>query len=101
MTRQKDYRIYVSNLHFDATPDDLFDHFEAYGTGVVDAYIPKDRNYTTRYKNRGFGFVEFDTERERDDAIEYLDGKPGPGNRALSLRVAEDRTPSWMNDDQD
>ena len=98
MPTVQQYRVYISNIHFDAREEDLEDFLIGNGFDPVDVFIPRDKNYLDRWKNRGFGFVEFDTERERDEAIDILDGKPGPSNRTLSVKLAEKRTPAWTRD---
>lgn len=72
--------IYVGNLSYDVTPDDLNNVFSEYGT-VKRAMIPTDRETN---RSRGFGFVEMDTDAEEDAAIEALDGAEWMGRR---LRV--------------
>ncbi|GAC1453221.1 MAG: RNA-binding protein [Chamaesiphon sp.] len=62
--------IYVGNLSYDVTQDDLTQVFAEYGT-VKRVQLPTDRE-TGRL--RGFGFVEMGTEAEEAAAIEALDG---------------------------
>ena len=62
--------IYVGNLSYDVTQDDLSEVFKEYGT-VNRVQLPTDRE-TGRL--RGFGFVEMSTEEEESAAIEALDG---------------------------
>ena len=79
-------RLYVGNLSFDATAEDLREIFSATGT-VEDAVI------VTRPgggRPRGFGFVTLSTEAEGEDAIRQLDGQEVAG-RALKVNVAQSR----------
>ena len=63
--------IYVGNLSFDATADDLRSAFEAFGK--VDAVnIIMDRD---SHRSKGFGFVEMSTDEEAAKAIEMFNGK--------------------------
>ncbi|NEP82442.1 MAG: RNA-binding protein [Okeania sp. SIO3C4] len=62
--------IYVGNLSYDVTQDDLSEVFKEYGS-VKRVHLPTDRE-TGRI--RGFGFVEMDTEAEEEAAIAALDG---------------------------
>ena len=62
--------IYVGNLSYQITQDDLSEVFSEYGE-VKRIHIPQDRE-TGRM--RGFAFVEMQTEEEEDKAIANLDG---------------------------
>ena len=62
--------IYIGNLSYEVTSEDLTEVFAEYGT-VNRVHIPTDRE-TGRM--RGFAFVEMETETEEDKAIEALDG---------------------------
>ena len=62
--------IYVGNLSYQATEDDVQTVFSEYGT-VKRVQLPTDRE-TGRM--RGFGFVEMSSDKEEDAAIEALDG---------------------------
>ncbi|MBT7087703.1 RNA-binding protein, partial [bacterium] len=61
-------KIYVGNLSYQTTEDELNDLFKEYGE-VSSVNIIKDR-YTDRSK--GFGFVEMLTDAEAEKAIENL-----------------------------
>jgi len=76
--------IYVSNLSFDETDDDLLEAFESHGQ-VESANIIMD-NYTGRSK--GFGFVEMPEDSESQEAISELEGQEFLGR---TLRVNEAR----------
>ena len=76
--------IYVGNLSYETTEEDLKKAFEVYGA-VETVRIIKD-NYSGRSK--GFGFVEMPTKSEAQSAIEGLNGKDLKGR---SLNVSEAR----------
>lgn len=78
--------IYVGNLSFDATDEDLMESFSAFGA-VSSARVIRDR-YTER--SRGFGFVEMDNEDEAKTAIAELNGKPIKG-RPVNVSEARPR----------
>lgn len=79
-------KLYVGNLSFTATEDELRDYFSQAGTPESVAII-KDR---MTGKSRGFGFVEMSNESEAAQAIEQLDGKDFKG-RALKINEARAR----------
>ena len=78
--------VYVGNLFYEVTEEDLRDVFAEYGT-VKKITIPKDRE-TGRV--RGFGFVEMETEAEESAAIETLNGAEWMGR---DLKVSKARPP--------
>ncbi len=63
--------IYVGNLSYDLTEDQLRKEFEAYGT------VNSARIITNRYNNKskGFGFVQMPNRSEAEAAIKALDDK--------------------------
>ncbi|MGK7910529.1 MAG: RNA recognition motif domain-containing protein [Synechococcus sp.] len=79
--------IYVGNLSFRATQDDINEVFAEYGT-VKQVKVPTDRE-TGRV--RGFAFVEMSTDEEELKAIEDLDGAEWMG-RTLRVNKARPRT---------
>ncbi|HEY9601947.1 MAG TPA: RNA-binding protein [Allocoleopsis sp.] len=84
--------IYVGNLSYDVTQEDLSEVFAEYGT-VKQIQLPTDRE-TGRM--RGFGFVEMSSEAEETAAINALDGAEWMG-RDLKVNKAkpkEDRRSS-------
>ena len=83
--------IYVGNLPYSTTPDDLQAVFSAYGE-VAAARIVNDRE-TGRPK--GFGFVEMPNENEAKAAIEALNGNDIGGRKAVvnEARPREARPP--------
>jgi len=62
--------IYVGNLSYDVTQDDVKNVFAEYGT-VKRVQLPTDRETG---RPRGFGFVEMSNEAEETAAINALDG---------------------------
>lgn len=78
--------IYVGNLSYDVTEDDLQAVFADYGE-VKRVYLPVDRE-TKRM--RGFGFVEMSNDNEEDKAIETLDGAQWMG-RQMKVNKAKPR----------
>lgn len=79
--------IYVGNLSYEVTEDDLRLAFEQFGH-VESANIIKDK-YSGRSK--GFGFVEMPSKAEAQSAIDGLNGKELQG-RALKVNKARPRT---------
>lgn len=78
--------IYVGNLSWTMTEDDLRKEFEAFGK-VSSASIIKDK---VSGKSRGFGFVEMENAAEAQAAIKALNGKQSDG-RALTVNEARPR----------
>ena len=78
--------IYVGNLSYSATDDDLSDLFKKFGA-VVSASVIVDRETK---RSRGFGFVEMKDPGEANQAIEELDGKEAFG-RPLRVNIARPR----------
>lgn len=76
--------IYVGNLPFGTTDDQLGDAFRPFGT-VSAARVIRDR-ITDR--SRGFGFVEMENDDEAEKAIAEMNGKDMDGR---PLRVSEAR----------
>ncbi len=79
-------KLFVGNLSFDTTENDLQDAFAAYGT-VTEANLMMDR-MTNR--PRGFAFVTMSTPDEAQKAITGLHGRD-LGGRALTVNVAKPR----------
>ena len=80
-------KLYVGNLSFNTTNQDLNDLFGAVGT-VQSSNIIEDRETG---RSRGFGFVEMSSEAEGKQAIEQLDGKEVDG-RTLKVNEAKPQT---------
>lgn len=78
--------IFVGNLSFQTTEQDLRTAFEAFGP-VSRVSIMTDRDTG---RSRGFGFVEMDNDQQGEDAIAALNGSDLDG-RALNVNVARPR----------
>jgi cold-inducible RNA-binding protein len=79
-------KLFVGNLSFNTTENDLQDAFAAHGT-VVEANLMTDR---MTGRARGFGFVTMSTEEEAKKAVEALNGSSLDG-RNLTVNVARPR----------
>lgn len=78
--------IYVGNLSFDATQDQITEVFAEYGT-VSRVSMPTDRETG---RPRGFAFVEMENEDQETAAIDALDGAEWMG-RDLKVNKARPR----------
>src|ERR1700730_4332284 len=78
--------IYVGNLVWDATPDDLLALFQEHGK-VTRAQVIMDRETG---RSRGFGFVEMENDVEADTAVNALNGVDFRG-RPLTVNEAKPR----------
>jgi len=99
--------IYVGNLSYKVTEEDLRTAFAEYGK-VSRVQLPTDRETG---RPRGFAFVEMETETEEAAAIEALDGAEWMGRdlKVNKARPREERSPSrgggggggnWGNNDR-
>ena len=79
-------KLFVGNLSFNTTENDLQDMFAAHGT-VVEANLMMDR---MSGRPRGFGFVTMSTPEEAEKAINALNGASVDG-RNLTVNVAKPR----------
>ena len=79
-------KLFVGNLSFQATEEDLRELFQQSGT-VESVRIVTDQ-FTGR--PRGFGFVEMSTKEEAAAAIDQFNGKE-LGGRALKVNEAKPR----------
>jgi cold-inducible RNA-binding protein len=79
-------KLFVGNLSFNTTENDLQDAFAAHGT-VLEANLMTDR---VSGRPRGFGFVTMSTAAEAEAAINGLNGKDVDG-RALTVNIAKPR----------
>jgi RNA recognition motif-containing protein len=83
--------IYVGNLAWAVSNEDLLELFGQYGK-VLQAQVISDRETG---RSRGFGFVEMENDQEAENAIQALNGAMH-NNRPLTVNVAkprEDRGP--------
>jgi RNA recognition motif-containing protein len=79
-------KLYVGNLSFETSKDDLQTMFAAAGT-VESVAVIEDRETG---RSRGFGFVEMSTKEEGAAAIQQFNGKE-VGGRALNVNEAKPR----------
>jgi len=80
--------IYVGNLPWSSTEDEVRAAFEAFGP-VSSVKLIEDRETG---RPRGFGFVEMDDDSAALEAIEALDGKDF-GGRNIKVNEAKPREP--------
>lgn len=78
--------IYVGNLAYEVTDEDLNEAFSPFGE-VTSARVIRDR-FTDR--SRGFGFVEMSNDTEAQTAIDDVNGKEIKG-RAVTVNQARPR----------
>ena len=79
-------RLYVGNLPFSTTNDELKELFSAHGE-VTSANVITDRDTG---RSRGFGFVTFDDGEAASRAISEMDGQDLDG-RTIKVNEAQDR----------
>ena len=79
-------KLYVGNLAFATSSQDLQELFAAAGT-VESASVVEDRDTG---RSRGFAFIEMSSEEEANSAIEQFNGKE-LGGRALKVNEAKPR----------
>lgn len=79
-------KLFVGNISFDTTENDLQDAFAAHGT-VTETNLMMDRDTN---RPRGFGFVTMSSAEEAQKAIDALNGSQMSG-RALTVNVAKPR----------
>src|SRR5215208_1520389 len=79
-------KLYVGNLSFQTSSEDLRDLFSQAGT-VESASVVEDRDTG---RSRGFGFVEMSSKEEAEAAIAQFNGKEF-GGRSLTVNEARPR----------
>ncbi|HXC36661.1 MAG TPA: RNA-binding protein, partial [Candidatus Acidoferrales bacterium] len=79
-------KLFVGNLSFNTTENDLQDAFAAHGT-VTEANLVMDR---TTNRPRGFAFVTMNTGEEAEKAIAAMNGAELDG-RSITVNVAKPR----------
>src|SRR5512137_984916 len=79
-------KLFVGNLSFNTTENDLQDAFAAHGT-VTEANLMMDR---ATGRPRGFAFVTMGTPEEAQKAIDALNGTQ-LGDRSITVNVARPR----------
>lgn len=81
-------KLFVGNLSWNLTGDDLVQEFSAFGQ-VVEAIVVSDR---ATGRSKGFGFVTMSTPEEAQAAIEGMNNKEIDG-RAIAVNVAQPPRP--------
>lgn len=81
-------KLFVGNLEYTVTGDELRELFSQAGT-VVDAVVISDK---MSGRSRGFGFVEMSSEEEAKSAVEKLNGQDLKG-RKINVNEARPMTP--------
>ena len=79
-------KLFVGNISFNTTENDLQDAFAAFGT-VTEANLVMDRSTG---RARGFAFVTMSSEQEAQNAVAAMNGKSIDG-RALVVNIARPR----------
>ena len=87
--------IYVGNLHYGLTEDELKELFEEYGEGMSVKII------TDKYSGRskGYGFVEMSDDKEAQKAIENLNETEVKG-RNIRVNQARERDDNSRREDR-
>jgi cold-inducible RNA-binding protein len=83
-------RLYVGNLPYSCSEEDLKEIFSEFNTSSVKLIIDRETG-----RSKGFGFVEIDSKEEAERAIKTLDKKVVEGK---SLTVNEARPPQKRDD---
>ena len=83
-----DTKLYVGNLSYSATEDDLLALFSEVGN-VVSVTLIKDRESG---QNKGFGFIEMSNQVDAETAINRFNGYR-MGGRELKVNIARPREP--------
>jgi len=81
-------RLYVGNLPFTATEEEIRTLFEAEGRKVENVSVISDRETG---RPRGFAFVEMSTQNDADTAVQKLNGFQ-LGGRTLTVSEARERS---------
>lgn len=81
-------KLFVGNLDYTVTSEDLRNHFLSAGN-IVDAVVIMDK---MTGRSRGFGFVEFETEEQAKEATEKLNDTDLKG-RKITVNEARAQEP--------
>jgi len=77
-------KLFIGNIHYGVSEQELRDWVRSLGFQTLSAQIIRDRSTGN---SRGFGFVEFKTEHQLEDAIAALNGQRMRG-RILTVNLA-------------
>ena len=91
-------KLYVGNLSYDTTEEELRTLFAQAGT-VTSVNLIKDRGTG---RSKGFGFIEMDNQSELENAIQMFNGY-SLGDRELTVNIArprEERKPGGYNNNR-
>lgn len=82
-------KLYVGNLAFSVTDDELMQAFTSFGT-IASARVVMDR---MTGRSKGFGFVEVEDDAQADEAINKMNGQTIAGRpvRVSEAKPQEDR----------
>jgi len=83
----QEFKLYVGNLSYSSTEEQLKELFSQYGE-VKDAVIIKDR---MSGRSKGFGFIELSSENEVQEAIDGLNDQEFMG-RTIKVNKARPKT---------
>lgn len=72
-------KLYIGNLLYEVTDDDLRNHFSSYGN-IIDAAVVR---YQKSQRSKGYGFVTFETEDQAQAAIAALHGTDLRGRKLV------------------
>jgi CUG-BP- and ETR3-like factor len=85
----KAWKLFVGQISFDLTEEQLFPFFSQYGT-ILELALPR-----TDGRSRGYAFLTYSSHAEAVAALEAANGTTVPGDRharALTVRWAENRS---------
>jgi nucleolin len=84
-------KLFVGNLGWETSSDDLMSTFAQYGE-VVEAKVISDRETGN---SRGFGFVTFSSSSSADQAVQQLDGSEMDG-REIRVNISQPKKPRYQ-----
>ena len=87
--------IFIGNLSYNVTEEDLHQAFEAFGQ-VASATVIKNKQSG---RSKGFGFVEMPVQAEAQSAIEVLNGKALKG-RTITVNEARSHADNRRGEDK-
>ncbi|KAL8713392.1 MAG: hypothetical protein Q9220_002591 [cf. Caloplaca sp. 1 TL-2023] len=94
-TTQDTGRLFVRNLPYTATVDDLRHHFEKFQDGQIDEiHVPTDYQLGN---NKGFAYVQYTDPEIASNALWHLDGVPFQG-RLLHIITSAAKRPSGLDE---